>query len=348
LTNRLKNIEFIEKQCYEWLSIMNSDCKTPEEVNQFEIWLAADEQHQQVYQEVNSLWSELPALQGEIDPASYQSIGKTGFWEKLSLALAAATRPIQPAVGALSLLVALFVGLYMADPLSLIKKDDDYSTQTAEIRDIELVDNSIVTLGASSAIEVEFTESERRVELLSGEAFFSVEKDEARPFVVKVADAEIRVVGTKFDVRRSQEGVRVSVLEGIVEVIQTREEIINGVLTPVRTTKIVTAEEKIRATPDGELTEIQPIIRERLGAWRKGRLIYEDAKLSEVISDADRYFSGNIIIDTDDLRGLPVSAAFRTDQIQEMMKTLSMVLPVSIKTLSNGDIVIRRRENTRS
>ena len=80
----------------------------------------------------------------------------------------------------------------------------------------------------------------------------------------------------------------------------------------------------------------------RLAPWRKGRLIYENASLSEVISDADRYFPGNIILDTEDLHDLPVTAAFRTDQIQEMMDTISIVLPVTARTLSNGDIVIRR------
>jgi transmembrane sensor len=346
LTNREKNIELVERQCYEWLSIMNSDCKTPEEVSQFQIWLAADEQHQVVYQQVNSLWAELPILQGEIDPGSYQNIGTTGFWEKLTLAVA--FRPVQSAIAGIALLVVLFAGLYRVAPYTLTNDWDDYSTQTAEVKEIELLDTSKVTLGALSAIEVDFSETERRVELLSGEAFFSVEKDESRPFIVSVADAEIRVVGTQFDVRRSQEGVRVSVLEGVVEIIQTHEEIVNGVLTAVQTKRVVTAEEKIRAKPDGELTEIQPVLRERLGAWRKGRLFYENATLSEVISDADRYYSGNIIIDTEDLRDLPVSAAFKTDQIQEMMDTLSVALPVSTKTLSNGDIIIRRRDNTRS
>ncbi len=344
MTSRDHNIESIQRQCYEWLAIMNSDCKTPEEVTQFRLWLAADEQHRKIYAEVDSLWSELPVLQGEIDPGSYQKIGTPGFREKFLPV--AVFRPLPLVVAAVSISFVVIVGLYLLKPMTPGHEDGDYATRTAEIKEIELLDESIITLGALSAIEVEFTETERRVELLSGEAFFSVEKDASRPFVVSVANAEIRVVGTKFDVRRSQGGVRVSVLEGIVEIIQTHEEKVNGVMTPVQTKRTITAKERIRAGPDGRLTEIQPVIKERLGVWRKGRLIYENAKLSEVISDADRYYPGNIIIDTDDLRDLPVSAAFRTDQIQEMMDTLSVALPVTTKTLSNGDIVIRRRQGT--
>ena len=82
--------------------------------------------------------------------------------------------------------------------------EDEFSTRTAEVREVTLHDESVVTLGALSAIESGFSAKLRgKVELLSGEAFFAVEKDENRPFVVHVGDAEVRVLGTKFDVRRN-------------------------------------------------------------------------------------------------------------------------------------------------
>ncbi len=340
-----KSIKGIEKQAYEWLSIMHSDCKTPGEVKQFQSWLEADALHKVVYDEIYSLWSELPGLQGVIDPESYQDLGARGFWQKII--------PFEPGRPALAgivgclVLLGVTLGIFMTRPLTLVVDSKDYATQTAEIKEVKLPDSSVVTLGALSAIEVEYSETARRVELMSGEAFFSVKQDLARPFIVTAADTEIQVLGTKFDVRRSRAGVRVSVLEGSVEVIQTREADRDGVKIPVRTKQVLMVQERIRTEPDGRFSEIQPIRHSHPGVWREGRLIYENAKLAEVISDMDRYYNGNIIIDTEDLRELLVSAAFRADQIQEMLDTLSIALPVSARKLSNGDVIIQRRDKPR-
>lgn len=349
-----KNRDKIEKQAYEWLAVMNSDCKTPEEVKQFQSWLEADMQHVVIYDEIYALWSELSNLQGVIEPSIYQDLGDKGFWQKFlhfdfdKPALSGVVMSTSVAFIGLSVFSIIALIVFSISQFDTSGRAGDYATKTAQIKAVNLPDTSVVTLGALSAMEVDYTASERRVELISGEAFFAVEHDAARPFVVTVADAEIRVLGTKFDVRRSSDGIRVSVLEGKVEVIQTLESEVNGVAKAVTNKKVLVAEERVRANPDGGLSEIQTIQRSLPGVWRDGRLIYENAKLSEVISDAERYYSGNIILDTDDLKDLPVSAAFRTDQILEMMDTLSVALPVSARKLSNGDIIIQRREKNRS
>ena len=343
MTTDNKNIERIEKQAYEWLSIMHSDCKTSEEVKQFQLWLEADTQHKVIYDDIYSLWFELPDLQGVTDPRSYQDLSDPGFWKKfISFEL---DRPALAGIAGCAGLLVIALVLFMNPASRTTQGDNNYFTQTAEIKEFQLPDTSMVTLGALSTIAVEYSAMERRVELISGEAFFSVERDVDRPFFVTAADTEIRVLGTIFDVRRSRTGVRVSVLEGKVEVVQTRKEDDHGSETRISTKRVLRAQERIRTESDGGLSDIQPVRQSRPGAWREGRLIYEDAKLSEVISDANRYYYGNITIDTEDLKGLALSASFRTDQIQEMMDTLSIVLPISTMELPNGDIAIRRSGN---
>lgn len=334
MLNRKKSLTRIEKQACEWLAIMRSDCKTAGEVEQFQAWLEADARHQAAYDEVHAHWLELSGLRGMIDPASYQKLGAPGAGQRF--AAIALTRPALAAAAGLLLTVALLFALTARPPAPA--EAGDYTTSTAEIKEVKLPDASQATLGALSAMEVAYSETERRVALIAGEAFFAVEPDAARPFVVVVADAEIRALGTKFEVRRSRAGVRVSVLEGKVEVTQTR----------LSAKRVLAAQERVRVEPSGRLSEIQPVRQSRPGLWRQGRLVYENATLSEVMSDADRYYAGNIIIDAEDLRTLPVSAAFRTDQIQEMMDALSLSLPISVRKLSNGDLVIRHWDNSDS
>jgi transmembrane sensor len=93
-----------------------------------------------------------------------------------------------------------------------------YSTDVGERRSLTLADGSTVDLNARSSIRVEFTKTERHVELLGGQALFQVAKDSARPFIVRSAEATVRAVGTQFDVNRKPSGTTVTVLEGRVAV----------------------------------------------------------------------------------------------------------------------------------
>jgi transmembrane sensor len=83
---------------------------------------------------------------------------------------------------------------------------------------LTLADGSTVDLNARSSIRVEFSNSERRIELLDGQALFQVAKDKERPFIVRSGDATVRAVGTQFDVYRKSSGTTITVLEGRVAV----------------------------------------------------------------------------------------------------------------------------------
>jgi transmembrane sensor len=93
-----------------------------------------------------------------------------------------------------------------------------YATDVGERRSITLADGSTVDLNARSRLRIEFSRSERRVELIEGQALFQVSKDKNRPFIVSSGDATVRAVGTQFDVYRKATGTTVTVLEGRVAV----------------------------------------------------------------------------------------------------------------------------------
>ncbi|MBA4136277.1 MAG: hypothetical protein C0518_03050 [Opitutus sp.] len=82
-----------------------------------------------------------------------------------------------------------------------------------------LPDGSQVDLNARTQLAVEFARDERRVRLVHGEALFAVAKDATRLFIVDTTAGEVRVTGTKFNVRlESADVVEVTVLEGSVVV----------------------------------------------------------------------------------------------------------------------------------
>jgi len=93
-----------------------------------------------------------------------------------------------------------------------------YSTAVGSIKALPMKDGSTITLNTDSDIRVAMSDTERRVDLDKGEAFFEVAKDLNRPFVVRVGAERVIAVGTKFSVRREAEDVRVIVTEGRVRV----------------------------------------------------------------------------------------------------------------------------------
>jgi len=89
-----------------------------------------------------------------------------------------------------------------------------YSTPVGEIASVPMRDGSKVTLNTDSQIRVTLTDSERRVDLKYGEAFFEVSKDPKRPFVVNAGGKRVIAVGTQFSVRRDANDIQVVVTEG--------------------------------------------------------------------------------------------------------------------------------------
>lgn len=85
---------------------------------------------------------------------------------------------------------------------------------------VTLSDGTKVWLNSISSLRypVQFSGSERRV-VLSGEAYFEVQKDASRPFIVESEGQEVKVLGTKFNVSAYQAFPLITtLLEGAVEV----------------------------------------------------------------------------------------------------------------------------------
>ena len=77
------------------------------------------------------------------------------------------------------------------------------------------------------------------------------------------------------------------------------------------------------------------------GAWRSGRLIYENARLAEVIADANRYYQPPILIASNDLGDIRVTTAFGTGQIDEMLSALEYTQPVVVDRSQPDRVLLR-------
>ncbi|MCG8507579.1 MAG: FecR domain-containing protein [Sphingomonadales bacterium] len=344
----------IQEQISLWLVHLSSDDASDADRRAFETWLADDPVRRAEYRRARRLWAgmdgaqELADLVAEPAPAvNPQPAAPEGFVRRLLDRLAGwmpePVLGVQPVVGAAAAaLVIVVIGGIVLQNAALGPGEAVHATKVAEIRDVVLPDGSLVTLGARSEIETDFSGAERRVTLASGEAFFSIEKDPARPFVVMAGETRVRVVGTKFDMRHGVEEVTITVLEGTVEVDRIGDTVFATAAPPVR--NVLTAGQEIVSASRGDVVVREKPV-EAVAAWRMGRLLYADEALREVIADANRYYDGEILLATDDLGDLRVTAGFRSGQIDQMIRGLTAALELEADRTSGNRVVLRRKDD---
>lgn len=211
-----------------------------------------------------------------------------------------------------------------------------YSTKRGEIRLIPLVDGSSMTLNTESTAKVRFSDRERHVELVQGEALFEVAKDGKRPFVVAAGNTSIRAIGTSFSVARlADRPVQVVVKQGEVELIQPNR----GATPPqriganTRTIVSATAPIKVAAVAPEELG--------RALAWREGMLSFEDMPLKQAIQEFARYNDTRILLADPALGEEPVTGLFAANNPVGFAQTVAASLGIHSQTAA-GTVTIRR------
>lgn len=320
----------IRVEAGEWVVQLSDDDASDADRRDFEAWADADPRHRAAFERMQGVSATIAQSQEATEEGPHAA-PKTEIWS-------GARRWAPAAALAASLLIAVFVGVR---PFSTTPSapGDAYETVVAEIRDVTLGDGSVVTLGADSRIEVAFSDAERRVVLTAGEAFFSVEKDQARPFFVTAGETSVRVVGTKFDVRLRPEDVEVSVLEGVVEVTHD----VDGKARPSGEALVQTLTVGEGVAAPQKTARLEPMEKneDRAGAWRRGRLAYEDASLREVVADANRYYEPGVVILSDSIADLRITASFSAGQVEQMVDQLELGLPITSSKNGSGRIVLR-------
>lgn len=204
-------------------------------------------------------------------------------------------------------------------------------TRQGEIRRLPLSDGSIATINTDSALRVLLSQEDRQIVLDRGEAWFQVAKDKRRPFVVDAGMAKARAVGTAFSVERRDDGVRVSVTEGIVEVWATEAR---GALTILRAGQSASFDNGTASLS----TVTAPHAIERSLAWRNGEISLEDETLGAAVAQFNRYNRRRLVLADPGLSDMRLVGLFHIDKPEEFAATLQATHDVSVAT--TGDRIV--------
>ncbi len=316
------NPEVIEATAAAWLGLRDRGL-TAAETAEFMHWLQEDAHHAAVFAELESVWKNFDRL-GAVPAATASPLSPDAdllaprarnrrhrAWAWTSVAFAAAAA------------IAFILITQTRGPAHTAE------TVIGAFQKFDLPDGSVAQLNTDSAIDTDFTPQARRVRVVRGEVFFNVTKDPARPFIVTSGPVSVRAVGTAFNVRQNAASVEVLVTEGRVRVDQNEGSRsllpTASAALPPETLLLVAGERAVvpvTAAAVAKIEAVSPAASQRALAWQERRLEFDDAPLTDVVTEFNRYNQRQLVIGDTALASRRFSGSFRPDGLEPFVRLL--------------------------
>lgn len=257
---------------------------------------------------------------------TYRALGAVATLETTTVVPLRRRRPWKPAAVAAALAACLML---LVAPSLVRSLQADYVSGTAEVLRVGLPDGSVVQLAPDTAIAVDFSPDERRVDLIDGIALFDVVPDPERPFSVAAGQATATAIGTAFEVRHLDGRESVAVREGVVAVTTGSE---------IAETRLQTGQ-AIRISAAGA-TELRSVLPAQIGIWTDKLIPARERPVSDLVSEIRRYHTGLIILRGDHLASQPVTGIFDMSDPARALDLLADSQGVVLRRLSPWILVL--------
>ena len=278
-------------------------------------WIIADKDTKEKEEASFEYWNELDT---EINANTYSALKrvnqKIGYSERQTPHIPFYKKTLRIAAVLIPLLLITGGYLYYTQ-----NKLIEITVAYGDTRRLFLPDSSEIWINSGSNIKYpkSFTDNQRLV-YLEGEAYFSVKKDQAKPFIVKTEQLSVKVLGTKFNVKAysDDENITTTLTNGKVEVsTQSREK------------QILKPNEQLTYNIKTSVMNIENISPAETDAWLTGQILFINSSFQDIKQTLERRF--NITID--DKTNIPVSRLYtvkflKGETLDEILQVLKDVI----------------------
>ena len=202
-------------------------------------------------------------------------------------------------------------------------------------RQVTLEDGSVAHIDVGGKISVAFAGGKRRIEILSGTAFFEVAHDKTRPFVVTANGTQTVALGTQFQVQRGESGATVTLLEGSVAV--------GGSDGRQGWSERLRPGEQLQVSAGGTIRERLTVDAAAVTSWSKGWLVFHGTSLGEALREINRYSSKRVSLGDAALADLSVAGSFIAGDSQSIVTAIAEVLPIRVVDAGSSEIILFKR-----
>jgi transmembrane sensor len=241
-------------------------------------------------------------------------------------------RPLIFKFAAAAMVVAAIVAssVYLSQPSMRT-----YATAVGERQTITLTDGSTIALNTNSVLKLSANANARMAVLERGEAFFQIQHDAQRPFIVTAAGHRITDLGTKFIVREETDALKVTLIEGRAR-IET-----SGNAAKHRAADLRPGETVI-ASADALKTTMRPVTKlKNEASWQRGVLVFENATLADAARELNRYNTQKLVIADASVAKLTFDATIPTNGIQTFTRVAQQVFGLRIER-RDGEVIVSR------
>ncbi len=224
------NKTIINQEAAQWVLLLEDTPKlSKKQIAELNAWVATSTVHRECLENMVNSWGEMDLLSSVMLPQEMrkQSMFSVllsillfpllAIYAFLSTCLKQRNQLLRPVLTT-SILVCVCTWLVISLTPTALKTDDlVFKTQMGENLKRVMPDGSILWLNSNTTVNIDYSESYRRINLIKGEAHFEVAKDATRPFEVYAEDRLVRAIGTAFTVHKLNGTIEVLVSEGTVE-----------------------------------------------------------------------------------------------------------------------------------
>jgi transmembrane sensor len=268
----------------DWFARRRAGSLSPEDEVTFQAWLNADPDNRTAFEDASDIWGGLDDLRGDPRLMSLREEARAAIGRRRT------SRLVGMVAACAALLVGGFAlwqsGRYLVGVIS--PQPTVYATRVGQTMSVGLPDGSLAVLDTNSELRAWPAGKERRLELVRGRAFFKVAKDAAHPFVVRAGDHSVTALGTRFDIDLRPASFKVVLTEGRVRVRSDR-----AAVGPANAVDMNAGYQLVARQGDWNLS-----LADTRGAegWISGRLVFDDAPLSVIATELNRYSNEPIVV----------------------------------------------------
>lgn len=289
-----------------------------------EQWVAASVQNKRELEAMRDAWemsangSALPYV--DIDAAWERVIRRIDGRPNARVIPIGRTRAVRWLTAAAVITGLVFlVRMLLAPGAQEVMAEAEHVTETLE-------DSSLVVLSPRSELKARFGK-ERQV-ALRGEAYFEVERDEARPFIVEAGDLRVTVLGTGFEVTAydTSASAMVRVRHGRVRVEANGD------------TLVLAAGE--RARYDRHRHFLQREAAPPMEVWGERILQFERVPLIEVAGELGRIYNVRIDLANEGLTRCQLTATFEDEPLDAVLRVIAETFGLRVHAVGTGHYVL--------
>ena len=279
----------------------------------------------------------LPEQEGPFSPITKQSFRRV-YRSWLSVAVAAAV-----------VAIVVVTNIWRDGSLQAGNETNEIATRKGSRSNIRLTDGTRVWLNADSKLSyaASFSGKTREV-VLTGEAYFDVAHDSTRPFIIHAGKANIRVLGTTFNVRNypQETALEATLMRGKIEVSFNDRPTEKIILKPLE--KIVIAKEASNSIASTSADKIVLTTATYAGkdsmiaetAWMSDKMVFVNQPLEKIAQELERNFGITITFKTQAVKAYRYTGVFDQVSLEKTMQIIQLSRKIKYTIIDKHHMII--------